>query len=60
MREALDIGESRFELRQDFESPFCFMFGAQPFRNLFGGFVGTANVADRLKGDHELEDLFLK
>jgi hypothetical protein len=50
--ESLDIGKSRFELRQNFKNPFRFVLCAQAFRHLLTVDVWAANVSDGLWREH--------
>jgi hypothetical protein len=53
VREPVDIGESRFELRQNFKNPFGFVLCTQAFRHLVTLAVRAANVSDGLWREHD-------
>src|SRR5206468_2735433 len=54
MREALDVGEPGFELRQDFEYAVGVVFRAESFGNFAGVFVRTADESDGTRSKHGL------
>ena len=52
MRKALDVGEARFELRQNFESAFRVVFGVETFGDLLRILVRTSHVSDWSRREH--------
>src|SRR3954469_8090713 len=52
MREALDVGEPGFKLRQDFEYAVGVVSRAESFGNFAGVFVRTADESDRTRSEH--------
>src|SRR5581483_5595874 len=55
MREALDVGESGFELGKDLQYSFGVMLGAQTSGDLMSVRVGTAHKSNWFKRNHEEE-----
>jgi len=47
VREAFDVGEPGFELRQDFEHTFGLVLRSQSLGNLSGLLVGTSHTPNR-------------
>src|SRR3954468_21002559 len=54
MREALDVGEPGFKLRQDFEYAVGVVFRAESFGNFAGVLVRTADESDGTRSKHGL------
>src|SRR5438105_4883999 len=52
VREAFDVGEPGFKLRQDFEHAIGIVLRAESFGNVAGVFVGTADESDWARGEH--------
>src|SRR5690242_16936242 len=53
VRKAFDVGQSGLVLGKDVEYAFRCMLRPQPFRDLLGVLVGTANISDRLRREHD-------
>src|SRR3954465_77651 len=52
VREAFDVRETGFELRQDLQHAVGIVFRAETFGNIAGVFVGTAHESDGARGEH--------
>src|ERR1700680_152787 len=52
MRRALDVGEARFELRQNFENAFRVVLGVETFGDLLRTLVRTSHVSDWSRREH--------
>jgi hypothetical protein len=52
MRETLDVGETRLEVRKHLEHAFSLVLGARALGNLRCVRVGAANETDGAKGEH--------
>src|SRR3954468_10894258 len=57
VREAFDVRETGFELRQDLQHAVGIVFRAETFGNIAGVFVGTAHESDGARGEHGLGSL---